>query len=162
MVETEFFLELLMGLLADPARLDGAGDIPDRRICGQVREIIFALAAGAMLADQPCFFPGHVLRARGADALRRAVGDADAHDGKARAQASLRSPTPTDLSPFCVVEHGVGGARCGVRNVVLTGTPASRHGEDQLHISGINLLVPWDADRQVKASCAARKSTRLN
>src|SRR3546814_9751667 len=110
MVETEFFLELLMGLLADPARLDGAGDIPDRRICGQVREIIFALAAGAMLADQPCFFPGHVLRARGADALRRAVGDADAHDGKARAQASLRSPTPTDLSPFCVVEHGVGGA----------------------------------------------------
>src|SRR3546814_9607831 len=70
MVETEFFLELLMGLLADPARLDGAGDIPDRRICGQVREIIFALAAGAMLADQPCFFPGHVLRARGADALR--------------------------------------------------------------------------------------------
>src|SRR3546814_9223901 len=75
MVETEFFLELLMGLLADPARLDGAGDIPDRRICGQVREIIFALAAGAMLADQPCFFPGHVLRDRGADALRRAVGD---------------------------------------------------------------------------------------
>src|SRR3546814_3760652 len=89
-----------------------------------------------------------------ADALRRAVGDADAHDGKARAQASLRSPTPTDLSPFCVVEHGVGGARCGVRNVVLTGTLASRHGEDQLHISGINILVPWDADRPVQASCA--------
>src|SRR3546814_1412153 len=67
---------------------------------------------------------------------------------------ALPISTPTDLSPFCVVEHGVGGARCGVRNVVLTGTPASRHGEDQLHISGINLLVPWDADRPVQASCA--------
>src|SRR3546814_14046620 len=103
MVETEFFLELLMGLLADPARLDGAGDIPDRRICGQVREIIFALAAGAMLADQPCFFPGHVLRARGADAFRRAVGGAAAHDGQARPQAAPRSPTPTTLSPLSAV-----------------------------------------------------------
>src|SRR3546814_2615914 len=43
-------------------------------------------------------------------------------------------------SPECRSVLGVGGARCGVRNVVLTGTPASRHGEDQLHISGINLL----------------------
>src|SRR3546814_13391564 len=66
MVETEFFLELLMGLLADPARLDGAGVIPDRRTCGQVREIIFALAPGALPAEQPCFFPGHVIRARDA------------------------------------------------------------------------------------------------
>src|SRR3546814_19697504 len=99
MVETEFFLELLMGLLADPARLDGAGDIPDRRICGQVREIIFALAAGAMLADQPCFFPGHVLRARGADAFRWAVADRGPHAGKTRTQASLRFPTHTAPPP---------------------------------------------------------------
>src|SRR3546814_9820218 len=56
--------------------------------------------------------------------------------------------------------HGVGGARCGVRNVVLTGTPASRHGEDQLHISGINLLVPWDADRPVQAYCAQPLAAR--
>jgi len=35
MVEAELFLELLVRLLANPARLDGAGDIPDRRICGQ-------------------------------------------------------------------------------------------------------------------------------
>src|SRR3546814_11673945 len=150
MVETEFFLDLLMGLLADPARLYGAGDIPDRRICGQVREIIVALAAGAMLADQPCFFPGHVLRARGADALRRAVGDADAHDGKARAKASLRSPTPTDLSPLYVVEHGVGGARRGVRTVVLRGAPPSPHGEDQFHISRNHLSVQWADCRQVQ------------
>src|SRR3546814_15859371 len=95
MVETEFFLELLMGLLAHPARLDGAGDIPDRRICGQVRAIIFALAAGAMLADQPCFFPGPVLPARGADAVGRPVGDPGAHGGTPRAQTCPLSPTPT-------------------------------------------------------------------
>lgn len=70
MVEAKLFLELLVCLLADPARLDGAGEIPDRRICGQVREIIFALAAGAMIADQPGFFPG----ACAARPKRRCVG----------------------------------------------------------------------------------------
>lgn len=48
MVEAKLFLQLLMGLFANPARLDGGGDILDRRVCGQVREIIFALAAGAI------------------------------------------------------------------------------------------------------------------
>ena len=98
MVEAELFLELLVRLFADPACLDGASEIPDRRICGQVREIIFALAAGTMLTNQPSFFPGHVLRTRSADTLRRAVGDAHAHDGKARAQASSSPGRPDRLS----------------------------------------------------------------
>lgn len=84
MVEAELFLEMLMGLFAGPSCLDGAGDISDRCICGQVREIIFSLAAGTMLANQPGFFPRHMLRARSAEASRRAIGDANAHGGKAR------------------------------------------------------------------------------
>lgn len=41
MVEAKLFLQLLMGLFANPARLDGGGDILDRRVCVQVREIIY-------------------------------------------------------------------------------------------------------------------------
>src|SRR5690606_23979979 len=160
MVEAKLFLELLMGLFADPACLYGAGEIPDRGICGQVREIIFALAAGAMLTDQPDLLPGHVLRARCTDALRRPVSDAHAHGGKARAQTPLRSPAPTDLSPFCVVEHGMGRARWDVRHMMLPRTSAACYWEDELHIGRINLLVPGDSDSPVQASCAERLTER--
>ena len=34
-VEAEFFLELLMRLFADPARLDGTGQLLDRRSAGK-------------------------------------------------------------------------------------------------------------------------------
>jgi hypothetical protein len=44
-VQAQFFLELLMGLLTDPPGLDGPGDLLDRGIARQVREIVFALAA---------------------------------------------------------------------------------------------------------------------
>lgn len=43
-IEAKFFLELLMGLLADPARLDCVGQNLDRGVGRQVREIVFALA----------------------------------------------------------------------------------------------------------------------
>jgi hypothetical protein len=36
MVEPKFFLPLLVHLLADPMRFDGAGGSPDRRTDGQV------------------------------------------------------------------------------------------------------------------------------
>ena len=44
-VKAKLFLELLMRLLADPARLDGAGQFLDRRVRRQVREIVFPLTA---------------------------------------------------------------------------------------------------------------------
>ena len=34
-VEVQFFLELLMGLLADPARLDGSRELLDWRVAGK-------------------------------------------------------------------------------------------------------------------------------
>src|SRR5687768_11077993 len=52
-VQAEFFLELLMGLLAYPARLDRAGQSLDRGVGRKVREIVFAFAIRAMLAHQP-------------------------------------------------------------------------------------------------------------
>ena len=52
-VETEFLLELLMRLLADPSGLDRGGERLEVGVGGQVREIVFALARGAPLADEP-------------------------------------------------------------------------------------------------------------
>src|SRR4051794_6757942 len=43
--ETEFLLELLMPLLANPARLDGGGERPQRGPRRQVCEVVFALPA---------------------------------------------------------------------------------------------------------------------
>jgi hypothetical protein len=43
--ETEFLLQLLMCLLADPAGLDRGGERPPRGPRRQVAEVVFALAA---------------------------------------------------------------------------------------------------------------------
>ena len=52
-VEAEFLLHLLVGLLAYPARLDRAGQGAPRRAGRQVREVVLALARGAPLAHEP-------------------------------------------------------------------------------------------------------------
>src|SRR3954465_12713146 len=51
--ETELLLELLMRLLAGPARLDGGGQPPQRGPPRQVAEVVFLLAAVAPFAHQP-------------------------------------------------------------------------------------------------------------
>ena len=43
-IEAEFFFELLVGLLADPSRLDGGSQGAQVRPGGQVGEIVFLLS----------------------------------------------------------------------------------------------------------------------
>ena len=57
-VEAEFFLELLVGLLADPSRLDRGGERLEVGVGRQVGKIVFALARGATLADGQASSPG--------------------------------------------------------------------------------------------------------
>ena len=116
-VETELLLELLMRLFADPTRLYGAGDVFDRRVGGQVREIVFPLSTGAMLAHQPSLFVGHMLCASSTNPLWRAIGDPHAHGGEAGRQSASGSPTPTDLPPLGFFEHGVGGRGSDIGHV---------------------------------------------
>ncbi len=52
-VEAQFLLQLLVALLAHPARLDCAGQGAPGRAGRQVREVVLALARGAPLAHQP-------------------------------------------------------------------------------------------------------------
>ena len=49
-IEAKFLLELLMGLLAEPARLNGGGEDFQRRLGRQVREVVLVLAC---LAQEP-------------------------------------------------------------------------------------------------------------
>lgn len=86
MIEAELFLELLVGLLADPTGFDGTGQLFERRVAGQIAEVVFALAGGAMLADQSDIFAREMLLAKVMDALRRLVSDPHARGGKSRCQ----------------------------------------------------------------------------
>src|ERR1700684_4282021 len=51
-IEAEFFLELLVGLLADPSRLDRGGERLEAGVGRQGGKIVFLLARGAPPADQ--------------------------------------------------------------------------------------------------------------
>lgn len=88
-IEAEFFFELLVRLFADPARFDRAGESLDRRVNGQIGEIVFSLAIRAMLAHQPSFLTRHVLGPGRADPLGRSIGNAHSHGRKAGRQPSL-------------------------------------------------------------------------
>jgi hypothetical protein len=104
-VEAEFFLELLVGLLADPSRLDRGGERLEVGVGRQVGKIVFALARGATLADQPGLLARHVLHALLMDALWRTIGDPHAHGGEGGRQRPFGSFTPADTSPLCGGEN---------------------------------------------------------
>lgn len=78
-----------MRLFADPARLDRSRKLLERDIGGKIGEIIFALASGAMLADDPGLLAGRMLSAPVADTLGRTVGDPHAEGRKARREVAL-------------------------------------------------------------------------
>lgn len=119
MIKAELFLELLMGLLADPTGFDGAGQLLERGIDRQVAEVVFALGGGTMLADQLYLLAGKMLLLKVTDALRRAVSNLDAHGSKARRQAALRAAAPTYGLPPGALEHLLGRTRGDVRRMVL-------------------------------------------
>src|SRR4249920_2633306 len=104
-VEAEFFLELLVSLLADPARLDRRGQRLEAGFRRQVREIVFLLSGRAPLADEPNFVARHMLHALVADPLRLPVGDAHADSSEAGFQGSLGSFAPSEHAPFRLGEH---------------------------------------------------------
>ncbi len=85
-IEPKLFPELLMGLPTDPARLDGAGEHPDRRLGRQTRGVVFVLPlvrrSPINLASLPGMWVTHL-----ANALRRPVSDPHTHSGEASRHA---------------------------------------------------------------------------
>src|SRR5690348_13427274 len=104
-IEAEFFLQLLVRLFTDPARLDGSGEHRERGVDGQVGEVVFMLATGATFADQPGFVAGHMLATHVANALWRPISDPHAHGGKACRQLTFRAAAPADRAPGCASKH---------------------------------------------------------
>ena len=110
-IETEFFLQLLMRLFANPAGLDGGCQAAQVRASGQVCEIVFLLARGALFADEPSLIPRQMLLPLVPNPLWRTVSCAYADRGKAGLQLALRSGSPAQGSPFDVGQHVFGRYR---------------------------------------------------
>lgn len=91
---------MLVGLLADPAGLDGAGELLDRRLGRQVGEVVLALACRSMFPDQPDCLAGQMLCTHIVDTLRRSVCDPHTNRGKAGRELAFGATPPTDLVPF--------------------------------------------------------------
>ena len=104
-IEAQFLLHLLMRLFANPAGFDDRRQFEQFRFGRQVGEIVFRLAAGAALTDQPDLFSGKMLLPLVADPLWRPIGDTHTNGGKTCLQCAFGSLPPTDGSPSGRSQH---------------------------------------------------------
>jgi hypothetical protein len=91
--EAECLLQRLVGLFANPARLDRAGEVPPGRAERQIGQAGFALARGAPLAHQPDL----IVRQMAVGASDRTVATST------RAQASRAETAPFVTNRPCLV-----------------------------------------------------------
>ena len=151
-VEAQFFLELLMRLLADPSRLDRGGERLEVGLCRQVGKIVFALARDAALADQPSLLARHVLHPLLMDALGRTIGDPHAHGGEGGRQRTFGSFAPTDASPLRGGEHVFSRRGKLIGDMALTRPPASGGREHERDVARVDFLQLRDSDRPLEAA----------
>src|ERR1700735_2715740 len=149
-----------MGLLTNPPRLDGTGEHLESRVDGQVREVVFALSAGATFADQPGLFAGHVLAAHVANALPRPVSDPYPHSREACRQSTFCAAAPTDRAPGSARKPRLCRDRPAVWDVSLPWATVAGDGKDQCHITRIDLLMPWNADSPLQTALTERVPER--
>src|SRR5215831_6436521 len=110
-IETEFFFQLLVSLLANPTRLDGGRQGAQVSLCRQVGEIVFLLSRHPVFADEPSLVAGQMLLPLIPDPLRRSVCDPHAGRSKTSLELSFRAGAPTDGAPFGIGQHVFGRYR---------------------------------------------------
>ena len=110
-IETEFFFQLLVGLLANPSLLDGGRQGAQVGLRRQVGEIVFLLSRHPMFADEPSLIPGQMLLTLVPDPLRWSVGDPHADNSKMSLELSFLSSAPTDVLPCGIGQHVFGRYR---------------------------------------------------
>jgi hypothetical protein len=159
-IETEFLLELLMGLFADPSGLDRGGERLEVGVGRQVGKIVFALARGATLADQPGLLARHVLHALVMDALWRTIGDPHAHGGEGSRQRPFGSLAPADASPLCGGENVFSRRGELIGDMALARPPASGDRKHQPDMVRIDFLLLGDSDRPLQAARAEALAER--
>ena len=104
-IETEFLLQLLMSLLADPSCLDRCSQAAQVHPSGQVGKIVFLLPGCAVLADEPSFVAWKVLLTLIPYPLRRSVGSTHADSSKSGFQPTFRPAAPTHSFPLGTGQH---------------------------------------------------------
>ena len=110
-IETEFFFQLLVSLLANPSRLDGGRQGAQVGLRRQVGEIVFLLSRHPVFADEPSLVAGQMLLAFVPDPLWWSVGDPHPDSGETSLELSFRAGAPTDGAPFGVGQHVFGRYR---------------------------------------------------
>src|ERR1700722_10428275 len=143
---------LLVGLLADPSRLDRGGERLEVGVGRQVGKIVFALARGAPLADQPGLLARHVLHALVMDALWRTIGDPHAYGGEGSRQRPFGSLAPADASPLCGGENVFSRRGELIGDVALARPPASGDRKREPDKARIDFLLLGDSDRPLQAA----------
>src|SRR5262245_49963841 len=152
-IETEFFFQLLMCLLANPSCLDSGRRGSQISLCRQIGEIVFLLSRHPVFADEPSLVTWQMLLALILDPLLRAIGDPHADGGETGFELAFCASAPANGPPFGSCQHVFGGLRWNIGNV-LAGTAMSGDRPDHLHIGGVYLEEPWNTDRPGQvASC---------
>src|SRR6516164_3127643 len=149
-IETEFFFQLLVRLLANPSFLDGSGQGAQVSLRRQVGEIEFLLSRRPVFADEPNLLPRQILLTLVPDALRWSLGDPHAPGRKAGRELALRAGAPADGLPFGMGQHVFGRDGQDVGYMPLSRATALGNRPDHLHIGRIYLEVPRNADRPGK------------
>src|SRR5262245_59604138 len=159
-IETEFFLQLLVSLLANPSRLDGGrkrAQVSRRR---QVGEIVFLLSRHPVFADEPSLLTGQMLLTLVPDPLRWSVRDPHANSSKTSLELSFGAGAPTDGVPFGMGQHVFRRYRQNIRDVPLSGTTALGNRPDHLHIGRVHLEVSRNTDRPGQLAGCERLAER--
>src|SRR5215212_9919853 len=107
-IKPELFLKLLVRLLAHPARLDERGQPPQLCVGRQVREIVLALARGAVLAHEQDLIAGQMLTGPTLQTYLRPVCHPHPHGGELCLQRPLGAAPPADPAPRGLGQHGLG------------------------------------------------------
>ena len=110
-VEAKFLFQLLMGLLADPSRLDRGSQAAQVRLGWQVGKIVFLFSRQAVLADEPSLITWKMLLTFIPYPLRRPVGDAHTDSSKSGFQPAFRPAAPAHSSPLGSGQHVFGRYR---------------------------------------------------
>lgn len=110
-VEAKLLLQLLMGLFADPSRLNRGSQAAQVRPGRQVGKIVFLLPRYSVLADEPRLVPWKMLLTLIPYPLRSSVGDAHTDSRKSGFQPAFRPAAPTHSSPLGCGQHVFGRYR---------------------------------------------------
>src|SRR5271157_503824 len=119
-VETEFLLQLLMSLLADPSRLYRRSQAAQVHLGGQVGKIIFFLPGRAVLADEPGFVAWKMLLTFIPYPLRGPVRGAHTDSSKSGFQPTFRPAAPTHSFPLGTGQHVFSRDRQNIWHVPFT------------------------------------------